>query len=127
MGTTSAALRKRDHALLPYAHAGWRGMATPSTALTLDRPPLAANTGSGSLGPFISNVIVVEFESSEAFALWQCLGQGLVGTDVVIIEIVAAVAIVVVHSSSSLRELVGANERHPEDRRVRKRLGSRVA
>ena len=26
--------------------------------------------------------------------------------------------------SSSLRELVGANKRHPEDRRVRKRLGS---
>ena len=30
-------------------------------------------------------------------------------------------------SSSSLRELGGANERHPEDRRVRKRLGSRPA
>ena len=30
-------------------------------------------------------------------------------------------------SSSSLRELVGANERHPEDWRVRKRLGSRRA
>ena len=28
---------------------------------------------------------------------------------------------------SSLRELVGANERHPEDRRVRKRLGLRLA
>ena len=30
-------------------------------------------------------------------------------------------------SNSSLRELVGANERHPEDLRVRKRLGSRPA
>ena len=29
--------------------------------------------------------------------------------------------------SSSLRELVGANERLPEDRRVRKRLGLRLA
>ena len=29
--------------------------------------------------------------------------------------------------SRSLRELVGANERHPEDRRVRKRLESRLA
>ena len=32
-----------------------------------------------------------------------------------------------VTGSSSLRELVGANERHPEDRRVRTRLGSHPA
>ena len=29
--------------------------------------------------------------------------------------------------NGSLRELMRANERHPEDRRVRKRLGSRLA
>ena len=67
---SSAALQRCDHELLPCAHAGWTGMARPSTALTLDRPPLAANTGSGSLGPFISYLIVVEAESFEAFALW---------------------------------------------------------
>ena len=32
-----------------------------------------------------------------------------------------------ISSGSSLRELCFANERHPEDRRVRKRLGSRPA
>ena len=40
--------------------------------------------------------------------------------------VVVVVAVSSSSSSSSLRELGGANERHPEDRRVRKWLG-RVA
>ena len=53
---------------------------------------------------------------------------------VVVVVVVGMVGVVVVSSrsssssrSSGWRELVGANKRHPEDRRVRKRLGSHVA
>ena len=73
-------------------------MARSSTALTLDRPPLAAHTSCSSLGPFIADLVGVEAEDFEAFAARKRCGQCLVSTNAVVIEIV--VVVVVSHSST---------------------------